>query len=85
MNLDEAKPINASDIVKDPQIILTFLNQYLLIRDLSPMYNYKNLIEAINILGEYGWESLGLASDTSGYMYTLVRNTHYKQKNKAEA
>jgi hypothetical protein len=84
MNQDETKPIGAGDIVKEPQIILGFLNQYILVRDMSPMSNYKNLIEAINILGEYGWESQGIAGDAAGYMYALVRNTNYKSKNTAE-
>ena len=84
MNSDDTKPISAGDIVKEPQIILGFLNQYVLVRDMSPMFNYKNLIEAINILGEYGWESLSIAADNSGYMYALVRNTNYKSKNTAE-
>lgn len=85
MNPDESKPINAGDIVKEPQMILGFLNQYILVRDLSPMSSYKNLIEAINILGAYGWESLGLAADAGGYMYALVRNTNFKHKNTVEA
>jgi hypothetical protein len=84
VNSDESKPIGASDIVKEPDIILGFLNQYVLVRDMSPLSNYKNLIEAINILGAYGWESLSIASDAAGYMYALVRNTNYKQKNTAE-
>jgi hypothetical protein len=84
VNPDDSKPINAGDIVKEPQMILGFVNQYILVRDMSPMSNYKNLIEAINILGDYGWESVGLAGDAGGYMYALVRNTHYKLKNMAE-
>ena len=84
MSQDESKPISAGDIVKEPQIILGFLNQYVLVRDMSPLSNYKNLIEAVNILGEYGWESLSIASDATGYMYALVRNTNYKHKNTAE-
>ena len=84
MNPDDSKPISAGDIVKEPQMILGFLNQYIFIRDMSPMSSYKNLIEAINILGDYGWESLGIATDNSGYMYALVRNTNYKSKNMAE-
>lgn len=84
MSQDESKPISAGDIVKEPEMILGFLNQYIFIRDMSPMSNYKNLIEAINILGEYGWESISIAGDAGGYMYALVRNTNYKHKNMAE-
>jgi hypothetical protein len=84
MNTDESKPISAADIVKEPQIILGFLNQYILVRDMSPLSNYKNLIEAINILADYGWESQSIAADASGYMYALVRNSNYKQKNMAD-
>jgi hypothetical protein len=84
VSLDESKPIGAVEIVKEPQIILGLANQYILVRDMSPLSNYKNLIEAINILGEYGWESLSIAADATGYMYALVRNSNYKHKNMAE-
>ena len=81
MALDDAKPISAGDIVKEPDAILSLMNEYILIRDMSPMGNYKSLIEAVNILGEYGWESLSIAGDAGGYMYALVRNKNFKHKN----
>lgn len=80
MSIDEGKPISASELVKEPEMIHGFLQEYIIIRDMSPLSSYKNLIEAINLLGEYGWESLGIATDASGYMYTLVRNKNYKHK-----
>lgn len=78
--MDE-KPIKAADLVKNPELIYEFQNEYIMLKDTSILGQYKNLIDAINILSEYGWESLGLASDGGGSMYTLCRNIHYKRKN----
>ncbi|MGJ3237205.1 MAG: hypothetical protein ACFE0Q_00720 [Anaerolineae bacterium] len=79
--LDETKPIAAKEIVDDPDQIHHFIQQYVLLKDTSMLMTFKNLIEAINIMGEYGWESVGLSGDSSGNMYALIRNTHYKHKN----
>lgn len=78
--MDE-KPISASDIVKNPDITYQFTNCYILVKDTSILATYKNLIEAVNILAEHGWETVGIANDGSGNMYAMCRNTHYKFKN----
>lgn len=81
--LDENKSIPAADIVKDPQSVYTLMNQYVLLREMSMRGSYNNTIEAINLLGDVGWEVVQLINDTSGTMYTLLRNTQYKRKNQA--
>ncbi len=78
--MDE-KPISASEIVKNPEMIYQFTNYYILIKDTSMMATYKNLIEAVNILAERGWETVGIANDGGGSMYAMCRNTQYKFKN----
>jgi hypothetical protein len=81
MMADESKPITAKDIVDDPQIIMGFMSQYVMIRDTSMMSNFKNMIEAINIFGEFGWEAVSMSIDASNTMFTLLRNINYKRKN----
>jgi hypothetical protein len=80
MDTDE-KPISASDVVKDPNIVFEWMNQYVLLRDSSMTGTYKNLIEAINLLAERDWEALSIGGDASGYLFALCRNTKYKRKN----
>ncbi len=81
---DETKPISATDIVTDPAMIRGLLSEYVIIKDMSMMGTYKNLIEAINIFSEYGWETVSMTHDnSSGSLLALVRNTHYKHKHDA--
>jgi hypothetical protein len=83
---DESKPISASDIVDDPGLITTFVSEYVIIKDTSLMGTYKNLIEAINLFGEYGWETVSMTNDNaSGGVMALVRNTRFKRKREKEA
>lgn len=73
-------PIDASKILADPTLLDTAENLYVIVRDTSIMGTYKNLIEAINVLAERGWETLSVSSD-SNYMYALCRSPHFKRKN----
>lgn len=83
MDADE-KPISAVDVVKDPDIIFTWANQYILLSDTSITGTFKNLIEAINLMGDKGWEALSIGGDASGRLFALCRNTHYKRKNEPQ-
>lgn len=76
----EHKPITATDIVNDPEIIYTLNQQYIMLKDGSPLSTYKNMIEAINIFGELGWELISTMVENST-MYAVIRNTNYKRKN----
>ncbi|MGB7337531.1 MAG: hypothetical protein WBC91_01460 [Phototrophicaceae bacterium] len=78
--VDETKPIAATDIVNDPQVIYTLNQQYIMLKDTSPMATYKNMIEAINIFGDLGWELVSTMLENT-VMYAMIRNTNYKQKN----
>lgn len=78
---DETKPITAKEIVEDPNLILGLVSEYIMIKDTSMMTTYKNMIEAINIFGDYGWETVSISVDSNNNMLTLVRNTNYKRKN----
>lgn len=83
--MDGTTPISAKDIVHDPDIVLNLEGPYILVRDSSMAGTYKNLIEALNILFELGWESQGLSNDGGGTMYALCRNLRAKRKNEALA
>jgi hypothetical protein len=73
-------PIDASKIIEDPSLIDTAENLYVIVSNMSVMGTYKNLIEAINILAERGWETISISID-NGYMYALCRSPHFKRKN----
>ena len=47
----------------------------------GPAMKTMNMIEAINIFGDYGWETVSMSVDSSSNMLALVRNTNYKRKN----
>lgn len=78
---DETKPITAKEIVEDPQLIMGFMYEYVMIKDTSMLSTYKNMIEAINVLGDFGWETVSMSVDSSNNMFALIRNTNYKRKN----
>lgn len=77
--MDE-RPVSAVDIVRNPDIVAGFINQYILLRDSSVNGTYRNLIEAINLIAERGWETLSIGGDYSGNLFALCGNTHYKRK-----
>lgn len=79
--MDESKPIQAAELVKDPTQIYTLQSEYVIVRDPSMMARFKNMIEAINLLAEYGWETRSISVDSAGTMYALCHNTRYKRKN----
>lgn len=79
--LDESKTISAAEYVKEPDICFTWTNYYVLLRDNSVMGTYSNLILAVNLLAERGWEALSAGGDASQGMFILVRNTTLKRKN----
>lgn len=72
-------PIAASKILADPTLLDTADNLYVMMTDTSVMGTYKNMIEAINILAERGWETVSISTD-SGSMYALLRSPHFKRK-----
>lgn len=78
---DETKPVTAKDIVNNPQLIMGFMSEYVMIKDTSMLSSFRNMIEAINIFGEFGWETVSMSIDTSNRMFALIRNTNYKRKN----
>ena len=77
--LDETRPINAKDLINDPDAELLFYQPYIMVRDMSLTSSYTSMIGAINLLAERGWEIGQLVMDSS-YMYVLCRNPRFKRK-----
>ncbi|MEO1287893.1 MAG: hypothetical protein AAFV93_08995 [Chloroflexota bacterium] len=71
------KPIQAQKIIGNPQSCLTFEQQYILLKERDS----SSIIQAINILGDYGWDTVSLTVEGTA-IYALVRNTNYKRKNR---
>ena len=78
--MDETKPIKASDVVNEPDMIYRLVNFYVLVKDNSMTGSFKNMIEAINLFAERGWEVVALTHDSSGNMHALCKNPHAKSK-----
>jgi hypothetical protein len=79
--MDESKPIKASEIVNDPDMIYRLVNYYVMVKDTSIGGSFKNLIEAMNLFAERGWEVVALThGDSSGNMHALCKNPHAKSK-----
>lgn len=83
--MDETKPMGATEFVEDPDLVYSLINEYVLIRDMSVRSTYVNLIEAINLFSERGWDTVSLTMDNGGFMYALLRNMAYKHKNRPDA
>jgi len=72
--------INAKDLVDDPDRIQSLQVPYLMIRDNSMMGTYKNLMSAVNLLFEYGWDVVSTTRDESGTMFVMLKNSNAKRK-----
>lgn len=81
---NEDEPINARDYVADPDSCYAWSNYFVVLRDMSITGKFRNLILAINLLAERGWETVSIGGDSNQYMFALVRNTHAKRKQMAE-
>jgi hypothetical protein len=73
--------IEASKIVEDPTRLDRMGGAYVLVRDTSMMGTYKNLMDAVNILAERGWQVVNMVNNESGAMHVMMHNTYFKQKN----
>lgn len=78
--MDTSRPISAEEIIKDPGSVDFIYDHYIILRDMSMFARYTNLIKAINLLSERGWDIVSLSADAS-YMYALCRNPRVKRKN----
>ena len=73
--------IEASKIIDDPTRLDRMNAAYVLLRDTSMMGTYKNLMDAVNLLAERGWEVVNMVNNESGTIHVMMRNNYFKQKN----
>ncbi|PJF38166.1 MAG: hypothetical protein CUN55_18385 [Phototrophicales bacterium] len=69
--MDSSTPIRAADIVDNPDTLQTLEERYIIIYDSSWGGTFRNMIKAINILDQYGWETKSIAH-SQGVMYALI-------------
>lgn len=78
--LDESKVIKANDIVENPDAVYGLMRSHVMITDTSMNATFSNLMDAVNIMYDAGWEMTAMDYD-SGYMFAMMKNTNYKRKN----
>jgi hypothetical protein len=78
--LDDTKAIAAKDIVTQADTVYTLNRAYIIITDSSMTYTFSNMIDALNILYDAGWEVDGMTT-VEFAMQVIMRNTNYKRKN----
>jgi hypothetical protein len=78
--LDETKAIKAKDIVDDPDTVYGLMRSHALITDTSMSLTFSNLMDAIEIMVDAGWEVINFAYDST-YGFVMMKNPNYKRKN----
>jgi hypothetical protein len=78
--LDDTKAIAAKDIVNQADTVYALNRAYIIITDTSMTYTFSNMVDALNILYDAGWEVDGMSSADYA-MQVILRNTNYKRKN----
>ena len=78
--IDDSKTINARDITSEPDEVFTITRPYIFVRDESITGRFNELIEALTILKDAGWNAVNTIY-TGGAMFVLMENTNYKRKN----
>ncbi|MEM9954725.1 MAG: hypothetical protein AAF846_24165 [Chloroflexota bacterium] len=79
--LDETKTIKAKDVVNNSDSVYGLMQPYILISDDSITGRFDNLLQALAILKDAGWDALQM-SYTGTSIMVLVENTNYKSKNR---
>jgi hypothetical protein len=79
--LDDSKAISAKDIVKDPEFVYGLNRAIVIVTDTSMTNTFSNMVDALNILYEAGWEVEAIATTETYAMNVILKNTHYKRKN----
>ena len=81
--LDESKVIPAKDIVEDPDAVYGLMRSHVLISDSSINATFSNMMDAIEIMVESGWEVINMAYE-GGVIFMMMKNLNYKRKNSGE-
>ena len=78
--LDDSKAISAKDIVKDPEFVYGLNRAIVMVIDTSMNSTFSNMVDALNILYDAGWEVEAMTTENY-VMQVILKNTHYKRKN----
>jgi excinuclease UvrABC ATPase subunit len=79
--LDESKAIKAKEIVDNPDDVFALNRSHIMISDQSVGATFSNMVDAINILYEFGWEVVTSTYSANNFMFVVMKNTNYKRKN----
>lgn len=79
--LDDSKAIKAKNIVENPDDAYTLSRSHIMLSDQSVGATFSNMIDAINIMYDLGWEVVSSTYSTNNFMFVLMKNTNYKRKN----
>lgn len=78
--IDDSKSIKAQQILDNPDSIYSLERAYIMLTDTSMTMSFSNLMEAINLMHDAGWE-VNTMSTYGSYMFVLMKNLNYKKKN----
>ena len=81
--LDESKAIPAKEIVEKPDSVYSLMRSHTLISDSSMNATFSNMMDAVEIFVDAGWEVISMAYE-GGYMFVMMKNLNYKRKNSGE-
>lgn len=79
--LDETKAIKAKNIVENPDDAYSLSRSHIMLTDQSINATFSNMVDAINIMYDLGWEVVSSTYSQSNFMFVLMKNSNYKRKN----
>ena len=79
--LDETKAIKAKDIVDNPDDVYGLSSSHIMLSDQSVGATFSNMMDAINIMYNMGWEVVSSSYSPNNFMFVIMKNTNYKRKN----
>lgn len=71
--MNAKKPIPASRLVKKPELIKELSGHYVMLRDRSGNNSYVNMLKALNLMAENGWEAMSVTHNSHGLMLALMK------------
>ena len=79
--LDETQVIKAKEVVENPDDVRGFTRAFIMVTDTSMNYTFTNMMDAINIFYDHGWEVHDMEADST-VLFVLFKNPNYKRKNR---
>jgi hypothetical protein len=79
--LDVTKAIKAKNIVDNPDDAYALNRSHIILSDQSVGATFSNMVDAINIMYDFGWEVVSSTTNTNSFMFVIMKNDNYKRKN----